>query len=64
VVFLQKDKVQVQQTKIKGAEEEAARLQREKDAAEDKLSKLAKELEGSPPPPPPPPHPKGRFFGF
>jgi len=39
------DKVQVQQTKIKGAEEEAARLAKEKDAAEGLLSKLAAELE-------------------
>jgi len=44
--LVQTDKVQVQQTKIKGAEEEAARLAKEKDAAEGLLSKLAAELEG------------------
>lgn len=43
---MQTEKVQVQQTKIKGAEDEAARLARERDAADDKLSKLAAELEG------------------
>ena len=48
---MQTNKVQVQQTKIKGTEEEAARLARERDAADDKLSKLASELEGAQCPP-------------
>jgi hypothetical protein len=39
------DKVQVTQTKLKGAEEEAAKLAKDKDAAEDLLNKLAAELE-------------------
>jgi hypothetical protein len=36
----------VTQTKLKGAEEEAAKLGRDKSAAEDKLHQLASELEG------------------
>jgi len=44
---LQKDRVQVTQTKLKGAEEEAAKLGRDKEAAEDKLHMIASELEGA-----------------
>jgi chromosome segregation ATPase len=39
------DRVQVEQTKIQGAEQEAAKLAKERDAAEDRLSQLAAELE-------------------
>lgn len=35
------------QTKLKGAEEEVAKLGRDKEAAEDKLHKIASELEGA-----------------